>query len=420
MNSVRAVRTIFLLPLVFLFFAALDGAYAYTFSVLYTFQGGKDGAGPYGHLVRDNAGNLYGATFDGGGGCQSEFDYGCGTAYKLAPDGTETVLRAFGTKLRGDGHFPSSGLVEDKAGNFHGTTDFGGGKKGCGGVGCGTVFILGPDGTERVLHHFTGADGRSPTGLAQDSAGNLYGTSYSEGNDGCGGEGCGLVFKVAPDGTDTTLYVFQGGSDGANPDAPLIRDKAGNLYGTTELGGGGNVGQCDEQPPLGCGTVFKLTTDGTETVLYAFSGGSDGGYPSARLAMDSAGNLYGAAGGGAFGYGVVFKLTPAGVETVLYSFKGGSDGAYAGPVGFLDGSASLYGTSDGGGTGCGGGGCGTVFRLAADGTKTILHVFTGGADGAVPESALIADKAGNIYGTADVGGGPGCSEGCGVVFKLTP
>ncbi|HEY5048888.1 MAG TPA: choice-of-anchor tandem repeat GloVer-containing protein [Rhizomicrobium sp.] len=412
MNSARVVRTIFLLPFLFLVLAALDGAQAYTFSVLYTFQGvGKDGAEPTGHLVLDNAGNLYGTTVNGGRRrCTRNIIYGCGTAYKLAPDGRETVLRAFDQT---DGRFPEWGLVQSKAGSFYGTTAYGGAGD------WGTVFMMAPDGTETVLHSFSGKDGGYPIGLAQDSAGNLYGVG-SGGNPNCsGGAGCGLVFKVAPDGTDTTLYEFQGGSDGAFPSSPLIKDKAGNFYGTTAYGGGGTA--CGGQPPLGCGTVFKLTPDGAETILYAFSGGSDGGLPAARVAMDSAGNLYGTTyGGGAFQYGVIFKLTPAGVETVLYSFAGGSDGWSPGAVGFLNGSGNLYGTTNwGGGTGCGGFGCGTVFSLAPDGTETILHSFTGGTDGGVPDGALTADKAGNLYGTAEIGGA-GCTQGCGTVFKLTP
>jgi uncharacterized repeat protein (TIGR03803 family) len=274
------------------------------------------------------------------------------------------------------------------------------------------VFKLAPDGTETVLYTFAGeANGYNPIGLAKDTTGNLYGTSFFTGNGGC----CGLVFKVAPDGTETTFYAFRGGSDAGYPEARVIADSAGNLYGTTA--GGGGTG-CNG----GCGTIFKLAPDGTETILYAFSGGADGYDPEAPLKMDDAGNLYGTAnGGGANGLGVVFKLTPSGVESVLHSFAGGSDGEgtfFNGP--YLDSAGNVYGaTTYGGGTGCGGNGCGTIYELAPDGTETILHAFSGGTDGGYPASDLIADKAGTLYGTAEIGGKTedGC---CGTVFKLTP
>jgi uncharacterized repeat protein (TIGR03803 family) len=171
--------------------------------------------------------------------------------------------------------------------------------------------------TETVLHSFTGSDGAFPlAGLIADSAGNLYGTTVSGGTGGCSqGAGCGVVFKVSPSGTETVLYSFTGGSDGAFPEAGLIADRAGNLYGTTNRGGGS-----------GGGVVFKLSSSGTETVLYSFTGGSDGRNPQAGLIADSAGNLYGTTEGGGSGNGVVFKLSLGGTETVLHSFTG-SDGA---------------------------------------------------------------------------------------------
>ena len=181
--------------------------------------------------------------------------------------------------------------------------------------------------TETVLHSFTGypSDGARPyAGLIADSAGNLYGTTvYGGASSGVGGPGNGVAFKLAPDGTETVLYSFTGGSDGAEPYAGLILDSTGNLYGTTAGGGASDWG-----------VVFKLAPDGTETVLYSFTGGSDGTGPYAGLILDSAGNLYGTtAGGGASDLGVVFKLAPDGTggytETVLHSFKGAtSDGGF--------------------------------------------------------------------------------------------
>ena len=250
-------------------------------------------------------------------------------------------------------------------------------------------------------------------GLIADSAGNLYGTTS-----GGGASYKGVVFKLAPDGTETVLHSFPGfPSDGNSPYAGLIADSAGNLYGTT----------LSRDSVSHAGVVFKLAPNGTagwtETVLHSFTGfPTDGALPYAGLIADSAGNLYGATtGGGASGQGVVFKLAPDGTETVLHAFTGGSDGAYPG-VGPLiaDSAGNLYGTTTGGGGGPGASGQGVVFKLAPNGTggwtESVLYSFTGGSDGGQPfYGSLIADGAGNLYGTT-VGGG---ASGAGVVFKLS-
>jgi len=236
----------------------------------------------------------------------------------------------------------------------------------------------------------------------------------------CGGNnGCGTVYEITPSGTKTVLHAFQGGSDGVEPNSGVIRDRNGNLYGTS---GGGNGGaNC----PNGCGTVFKVAPDGTETVLYAFQAGSDGNGPVAGLLMDGTGNLYGTTiyGGGAagcpfgpLGCGTVFKIAPDGTESVLYVFKGGSDGQF--PEGGLiaDKAGNLYGTTyDGGGPSCHGAGCGTVFKLAPDGTETVLYAFGKLHYGRNPTAALLAGKNGLLYGTASAGG----SKNDGVVFSVT-
>jgi uncharacterized repeat protein (TIGR03803 family) len=229
---------------------------------------------------------------------------------------------------------------------------------------------------------------------------------------------CGTVFKVTPEGKETVLYAFLSPSDGMWPDAGVIEDESGNLYGTTEFGGGGGGTNCYSD---GCGVVFKLAPDGTETVLHAFTDGNDGAEPIASLIEDNAGNLFGttAYGGGTgcngTGCGTIFEVAPDGTETILYAFAGGSDGAgpYAGLI--EDGAGNLIGTTFGGGRT----GWGTVFELAPDGTETILHTFTGGKDGGHPGSALIADPNGNLYGTAEQGG-RGCkrSDGCGTIFEI--
>jgi uncharacterized repeat protein (TIGR03803 family) len=172
----------------------------------------------------------------------------------------------------------------------------------------------------------------------------MYGTT-KYGGKGCKDPGCGTIFEATPQGTAATLYAFTGGADGANPIADLIRDKSGNLYGTAEFGG--NAGGCGGS---GCGTVFRLAPGGALSVLYTFSGGNDGGQPVAGLVTDMAGNFYGTTlFCGSDGYGVIFKLTPNGKERVLYSFADGDDGAY--PWGDLlkVGKDKFLGPTSGGG-----------------------------------------------------------------------
>ncbi|MDB6146437.1 MAG: hypothetical protein JWO45_101, partial [Spartobacteria bacterium] len=200
--------------------------------------------------------------------------------------------------------------------------------------------------------------------MVADKSGNLYGTTYS------GGVGRGTVFKLAQGGALTTLYTFTNdGTDGANPYAGLILDKAGNLYGTTYGGGAGARG-----------TVFKIAPDGTETVLYAFTGGADGGLPITGL-LERHGDLYGmTSAGGKFQFGVVFKVAPDGTETVLHAFKGGKDGATPVFTALIaDGAGNLYGTTELGGIN----NLGTVFKLKGH-HETVLYSFKGGNDGAYP------------------------------------
>lgn len=385
---------------------------AQTLISLHSFAGGKnDGAYPQAGLVRDNQGNLYGTTVWGGAlNCGGR---GCGTAYKLTPDGQETVIFHF----KKSNSNPSA-VVLDASGNPYGTTESGslGGKPTYG-----SVFELekSKKGTKLkmvVLDTFSDlSEGELPHGgLVMDAQGSLYGTTYYGGSG--KGPGYGTVFKVTS-GTETVLYSFAGGRDGAIPGGGLIFDGSGNLYGTTTEGGGHGCGG------TGCGTVFKLTPDGSETVLYRFSGGSDGAEPVAGLVLDAAGNLYGTTelGGAACaaeeGCGTVFRLAPDGTETLLYRFGIGSDGSYpvAGLV--LDAQGNLYGTTNsGGGSSCPGAGCGTVFKLTPDGSETILYRFTGGTDGAYPQAPLVMDPQGNLYGTTTGGGG----TGQGTVFEITP
>jgi len=331
----------------------------------------------------------------------------------------EKALYSF--KGGSDGLIPQAGVIADAAGNLYGTASEGGGGTGCrnGNQGCGIVFSLTPDGTETVLHAFAGGcDGAIPlAALIADKAGNYYGTTFSGGvcnND----EGYGSVFKITPNGTESVLYAFTGGSGGENPTGGLIADKKGDLYGA---GGGGNPGGCGGQ---GCGVVFKLTPKGKISIIYAFQGGTDGAIPSGSLLMDKAGNMYGTTGGGGgtdcdngFGCGTVFKIAPGGAETVLYAFQGGNDGWFPQNGVVEDGAGNLYGTTAAGGPG----NYGTVFKVTPAGAETVLYAFPGGAAGYGPEAGVILDKAGNLYGTTSSGGGGHCqNDGCGVVFKLAP
>ncbi len=252
----------------------------------------------------DESGNFFGTTPDGGKNRE-------GAVFELAADGTETVLYSFCRKANcADGASPYAGLIADSAGNLYGAS-YWGGRVGCGDQ-CGTVFKLAPDGTETVLHRFRGPpnDGNGPDGtLIIDQSGNSYGTLFTGGRAGCFEDtGCGAAFKLAPDGTYSVLHFFTGRrGDGANPVAGLIADSGSNLYGTTEHGGGRGC----TISPYGCGTIFELAPDGTETVLYSFGKGSNGANPTAGLVADGKGDFYGAASeGGANGFGTVFKFTP--------------------------------------------------------------------------------------------------------------
>jgi uncharacterized repeat protein (TIGR03803 family) len=386
-------------------------AHAQTYQVLYSFQGTPDGSWPDANPILDSDGNLYGTSYQGGASFY-------GSAYKLDTSGKETVLYSF---LAGYGRNPTAGLIRDANGNSYGTTFMGGAYD------QGTVFKLTKTGREIVLHSFNKTNGEWPAaGLIMDEAGNLYGTT--EYRNGSGGE----VFKLDKTGKETVLYTFypqHNWAGGAVPEAPLIRDAEGNLYSTTLAGG--DASGCPE-----CGVVFKLDKKGKETVLHSFTGPPDGERPVAGLVRDAAGNLYGTttAGGTSCsesynGCGVVFKVDKAGRETVLYRFTGtGGDGAspYAGLV--LDSAGNLYGTTAyGGDLSCyAPDGCGTVFKLDPTGKETVLHTFQGGTDGESPlgGEGLAIDAAGALYGTTVWGGDLSCSayysSGCGTVFKLTP
>jgi uncharacterized repeat protein (TIGR03803 family) len=374
--------------------------------VLFDFTVGSDGAYPTSGLVFDTKGNLYGTTENGGANFY-------GTVFQLTHSKsgwTENVLYSFTNGS--DGAYPSGALVFDKAGNLYGTA-VSGGSTSCSN-GCGTVFELVPGSggswTFSVIYSFTGGkDGFAPAygSLILDKAGNLYGTAEM------GGKGAGTVFELIHSKggwKEKTLYQFAGGSDAGFPLAGLSWDAASNLYGATVRGGTSNAG-----------AVFQLKhikAGWKEKVIYSFTGGNDGAYPEyGGVTLNAAGDVYGAvAGGGASGQGVVFELKPSKSgwkESVLYSFTGGSDGGqpFAGltfnPAGNLFG-ATAYGAN----------GDGTVFELAhtkSGWKESTLHIFAV-SDGAFPYGSVVLDGKGRLYGTTFRGG----SGSAGVVFEVTP
>lgn len=369
-------------------------AQTYKEKVIYSFAGGTDGESPVAGVVRDSSGNFYGTTNTGGADS-------AGTVFKLSKTGVETVLYTFtgGT----DGYLPYAGVILDKSGILYGTTAFGGA------FNAGTIYEVNTvTSQETVLHSFVAGsttDGSLPyAGLIEDAKGNLYGTTLEGGDISCEeGEGCGVVFKFdAMTGKETVLYTFTGNPDGERPEASLIRDAEGNLYGTTSAGG-----------PADAGTVFEvIAATRTESVLYSFTGGNDGKRPVANLARDTAGNLYGTTymGGSALS-GTVFKVDTSNQETVLYNFTGGADGQYPFAGVIIDSQGNLYGTTIFGGTSSDG----VAFELDTAGAETVLHTFNG-SNGQYPVAILLPDGKGDFYSTTELGG----THGMGTVFKLTP
>jgi uncharacterized repeat protein (TIGR03803 family) len=370
---------------------------AQTFTLLYPFNSSgtlSDGGWPEAGVTRDAAGNLYGTTFFGGLGTGCDIYYaGCGTVFKIDTSGAETVVHVFSGA--GDGWNPTARLLLDSGGNLYGTTGYGGA------YGHGTVFKIDTAGNETIIHSFVaGKDGARPNaGLVEDTSGNLYGTTQY-GGQGCFGQGCGTVFRVSSSGVETVLYRFSDVPDGASPLGGVALDSAGNICGTTWLGGTDSYG-----------TVFALDAAGNEKVLHSFSGGSDGANPLAAPVLDAAGNLYGTTSSGGTYFGTVYMVGKAGNESVLYRFTGGLDGAYPYSHLLVDASGNLYGNSSQGGVS----GAGTVFELTGS-SLNVLYGFLGANDGANPVGGLIMDSAGNLYGTTVQAG----TYGWGTAFEIQP
>lgn len=410
-------------------FAMTTLAAGQTERILHGFSNNGSGESPYMGLVFDTSGNLYGTAGVGGA-------YGAGTVFELSPNGsggwTQKVLHNFGNGS--DGQSPWGGsLLMDGSGNLYGTTRYGGTSlcDSLNPVGCGTVFELVPnrDGswTEKVIHNFYGgSDEDGPNGyhpyggLAMDAAGNLYGTTLYGGTYGGTNGFGGAVFELSPSGngnwSEQVLWSFGLEGDGNFPQCTPVFDKAGNLYGTTESGTGNSAG----------GIVFELSPGAkgwTENIIFQFDVGDNpetGNSPQAGVVFDANGNLYGTTGyGGSHYRGDVFKLSPSEgswTETILHTF-GYGDGNFPFAGVILDGAGNVYGTTASGGKG----GAGTVYELSPQAgglwTETILHNFQDNFfDGYSPESSLVMDSHGNLYGTTQDGG----SSSGGTVFEVTP
>jgi uncharacterized repeat protein (TIGR03803 family) len=353
---------------------------------------GSDGANPVGPVIEDKHGNLFGLAGNGG-------RFNGGTIYELPRHGQPEVLYAFEPLVTP--WSPVGGLLIDAKGDVYGTLGLGGGGA------CGAMFQFSAGRHFHIIHTFQAdgnqQDGCNPgAGIIEDLAGNFYGTTLFGGSN-----GYGTVYKVSLDGSETVLHAFGNQGDGQIPNAALVTDSKGNMYGTTSYGGAG-----------GNGTVFKIAPDGKETVLYAFPAGTDAGGPTGVIRDAKTGDLYGTTGfGGACQLcGYLFRIKPDGTETTVFSFTGVNAESYPDPqAGVIeDASGNLYGTTSSGNKYY----AGTVFKLAPDGKYTILHSFSRGFDGNDPGASLIFGSDGLLYGTTVYGGK--YDNGVGTVFRVAP
>ena len=396
-----------------------------TLSVLHNFTGSLDGLYPVAGLTIDSTGNnLYGTT----AGLLYSSGPSYGTVFRLRNhNGAWVFSPLYGFTGGNDGAYAISRVVIGPNGTLYGAANRGGGTTGCM-QGCGLVFNLhvGPTfprtpltpWVEDVLYRFQGGgDGAYPGygDLVFDQSGNIYGTGSQGGLNNCSGHvGCGVVYTLTLSGgsyTESAVYAFTGGSDGAFPLGAVAFDHSGDIFTTTFNGGNNNNG-----------TVIELTPSGsswTETTIHLFNGSSDGANPWTGVILDNSGNLYGTTSmNGASSGGTVYELMPSGGSftfSVLESLTG--SGSNPGPRADLasDASGNLYGTNWGGGAH----GFGSIFKLTPSGggyTYTDLYDFTGGSDGSNPASNVVLDSSGNLYGTAYQGG----SHSDGVVWELTP
>ncbi|HLY05224.1 MAG TPA: choice-of-anchor tandem repeat GloVer-containing protein [Rhizomicrobium sp.] len=405
-------------------FLYATAAPAASYKVLYNFGLTRDdGVLPNGLINIKNT--LYGTALQGGVStrCNNKAEPGCGTVFSITTDGVYKTLHSF--KGGTDGIGPSSGNLIDVNGTLYGTTVAGGtGSCPYDGDGCGTIFSITTKGRERVVYSFKdNDDGYEPNSLINVN-GTSYGTTLLGGTGNCtiyaGLTGCGTMFSIAPDGTKTILYNFTGGGHGAGPSGGLIYVN-GKLYGTTVFGG---TGSCTYDGAKGCGTVFSVTPDGKEKVLYSFRGGRDGAEPAGAGLVDVKGKFFGttSGGGGQWGGGTVFSLSMDGHEQVLHKFGYGRHGGVP-EASLLDVNGTLFGTAEYGGAKYR---SGVIFSITRTGTENVVHQFTS-TDGMFPQAQMI-DINGTIYGTTEQGGRTfllgGClgdgGNGCGVVFSVKP
>lgn len=411
-------RTAFALALVCALTAvAMPSAQAQTFSVIHSFSGGEDGYTPYAGVTIDQSGNLYGTTSEYG------TDAG-GNVYQMKRTGGGWILKTLSNLANYQGGFLPFGRPVIGPGGALYVTTFYGGNGFCGEFACGTVTSLRPPQnvcrsvscpwTATTSYSFSGPDGNGPELVDPvfDSAGNMYGSTY-EG----GANYSGNVFQLTRSNgqwAGTSIHDFSG-PDGYLPYSSVTLDAQGNVYGTTWMGG-----------PDNNGVLYRLTNSGsgwTYTMLYGFPGTLNGTGPVGGLVLDQAGNLYGAtATGGSGGGGTVYELSPSGGGwnfSLLYSFT--ATGYNPGPLNSLalDAAGNLYGATYRGGAF----GFGTAFKLThSDGSwsYTDLHDFTNGSDGGNPIGSVSLDASGNLYGTASQGGIGQCPGGCGTVWEITP
>lgn len=379
--------------------------------VIYSFAGDTNGEYVDSDLVRDNAGNLYGTTVQGG-------DFGGGTVFELSPSQNGWVHKVLYSFTGGaDGGEPYKGVTLDAQGNLYGTAVTGGSGFGCEG-GCGVVYKLTRAGDiwqQSVIYSFNGGDdGSGPgSGVTFDRQGNLYGMTPTG-----GAYGLGVIFRLRLDQNGTWKFVvrhaFTGGDDGGSGSAGrMILDSAGYIYGVATTGGAN-----------GQGVVFRLSpVAGTPDfqTLYAFRGQPDAGFPYGGLMFDSQGNLYGTTYyAGANGLGAVYEVSPihgGWSERVLYSFEGGSDGSSSIGNLVMDATGNLYGTTSEGGAGCD---CGVIFQLSpstnGNWTESVAYRFQGAPDAGFAYNGMVGDGSGNFYGATVHGG----LTNDGTIYKFSP